>query len=120
MAFKEQLRSVDVLMIDDIRFMSGKDATQEEFFHTFNALVDQNKQIIISADKAPSDLQGLDERLRSRSAWDWLPIFNQAPTNCVTAFCNRNVNCSMLSVPEGVLEFLAAKVTSNICIRKAR
>jgi len=68
MNFKDQFRSVDVLMVDDIQFIAGKESTQEEFFHTFNALVDQNKQIIISADKAPGDLSGLDERLRSRLA----------------------------------------------------
>ena len=62
MAFKEQFRSVDVLMIDDVQFISGKDSTQEEFFHTFNALVDQNRQIVVSADKSPSDLEGLEER----------------------------------------------------------
>ena len=62
MSFKEQLRSVDVLMIDDVQFISGKDSTQEEFFHTFNALVDQNKQIVLSADKSPSDLEGVEER----------------------------------------------------------
>ena len=60
MAFKEQFRSVDVLMIDDVQFISGKDSTQEEFFHTFNALVDQNRQIVISADKSPSDLEGME------------------------------------------------------------
>jgi chromosomal replication initiator protein len=70
MAFKEQFRSVDVLMIDDIQFICGnKDSTQEEFFHTFNALVDQNRQIVISADKSPSDLEGMEERLRSRLGW---------------------------------------------------
>ena len=58
MDFKEQFRSVDLLMIDDVQFISGKDSTQEEFFHTFNALVDQNRQIVISADKSPSDLEG--------------------------------------------------------------
>ena len=62
MAFKQQFRSVDVLMVDDVQFISGKDLTQEEFFHTFNALVDQNRQIIISADKSPSDLDGLEEQ----------------------------------------------------------
>src|SRR6202008_155026 len=61
MAFKEQFRSVDVLMIDDVQFISGKDTTQEEFFHTFNALVDQNRQIVISADKSPTDLEGMEE-----------------------------------------------------------
>ena len=69
MAFKEQFRSVDVLMIDDVQFISGKESTQEEFFHTFNALVDNNRQIVISADRSPSDLDGLEERLRSRLGW---------------------------------------------------
>ena len=66
MSFKDKFRSVDVLMIDDIQFIAGKESTQEEFFHTFNALVDQNKQIIISGDRPPSDLDGVEERLRSR------------------------------------------------------
>ena len=66
MAFKDQFRSVDVLMIDDVQFIGGKDSTQEEFFHTFNALVDQNRQVVVSADKSPNDLEGLEERLRSR------------------------------------------------------
>src|SRR5260221_2314623 len=66
MDFKDQFRSVDVLMIDDVQFISGKDSTQEEFFHTFNALVDQNRQIVISADKSPSDLEGMEDRMKSR------------------------------------------------------
>ncbi len=69
MDFKEEFRSVDLLMIDDVQFISGKESTQEEFFHTFNALVDQNRQIVISADKSPSDLEGLEERMRSRLGW---------------------------------------------------
>ena len=67
--FKEEFRSVDVLMIDDVQFIAGKETTQEEFFHTFNALIDQNKQIIISADKSPTDLSGMEERLKSRLNW---------------------------------------------------
>src|SRR5690606_21636359 len=63
MAFKQQFRSVDVLMIDDVQFISGKDSTQEEFFHTFNALIDHNRQVIISADRSPSDLEGIEERI---------------------------------------------------------
>jgi chromosomal replication initiation ATPase DnaA len=66
MLFKEQFRSVDVLMGDDVQFISGKDSTQEEFFHTFNALIDQNKQLVISADRSPSDLDGVEERIKSR------------------------------------------------------
>ncbi len=69
MDFKEQFRSVDLLMIDDVQFIIGKESTQEEFFHTFNALVDENRQIVISADKSPSDLEGMEERMRSRLGW---------------------------------------------------
>jgi chromosomal replication initiator protein len=66
MEFKESLRSVDVLLIDDLQFLIGKDNTQEEFFHTFNALVDAGKQIVVSSDKPPSDLAGIEDRLRTR------------------------------------------------------
>lgn len=114
MAFKDFFRSVDVLMIDDIQFIAGKESTQEEFFHTFNALVDQNKQIIISADKAPSDLVGLDERLRSRLAWglvaDIQPSTYELRLGIVQAKCKQ----LEADIPMPVLEFLALKVTSNI------
>ena len=66
MDFKELFRSVDVLMVDDVQFIAGKDSTQEEFFHTFNALVDQNKQIVISADRAPGEIKDLEDRIKSR------------------------------------------------------
>ena len=69
MNFKQEFRSVDVLMIDDVQFISGKEHTQEEFFHTFNALVDRGCQIVLSADKSPSDLDGMEERLKSRLGW---------------------------------------------------
>ena len=68
-SFKDQFRSVDVLMIDDVQFIAGKDNTQEEFFHTFNALVDQNHQVIVSADKSPNDLEGMEDRMKSRLGW---------------------------------------------------
>ena len=66
MDFKQIFRSVDILMVDDVQFIAGKDSTQEEFFHTFNALVDQGKQIIISADRAPGEIKGLEDRIKSR------------------------------------------------------
>lgn len=114
MAFKEFFRSVDVLMVDDIQFISGKESTQEEFFHTFNALVDQNKQIIISADKAPSDLTGIDERLRSRLAWGLVADIQPSTYELRLGILQAKRKQLNANVPEAVLEFLALKVTSNI------
>ena len=114
MAFKEFFRSVDVLMIDDIQFIAGKESTQEEFFHTFNALVDQNKQIIISADKAPSDLTGLDERLRSRLAWGLVADIQPSTYDLRLGIVESKCKQLQADIPAPVLEFLALKVTSNI------
>jgi len=114
MAFKEFFRSVDVLMIDDIQFIAGKESTQEEFFHTFNALVDQNKQIIISADKAPSDLTGVDERLRSRLAWGLVADIQPSTYELRLGILQAKRKQLNANVPEAVLEFLALKVISNI------
>lgn len=114
MTFKEILRSVDVLMIDDIQFIAGKDSTQEEFFHTFNALVDQNKQIIISADKAPSDLAGIDERLRSRLSWGLVADIHPSTYDLRLGILQAKRAQVKASVPDAVLEFLALKVVSNI------
>lgn len=114
MNFKEMFRSVDVLMIDDIQFIAGKESTQEEFFHTFNALVDQNKQIIISADKAPSDLQGIDERLRSRLAWGLVADIHPSTYDLRLGILQSKREKLGADVPNSVLEFLALKVTSNI------
>jgi len=114
MNFKEQFRNVDVLMVDDIQFIAGKESTQEEFFHTFNALVDQNKQIIVSADKAPGDLAGVDERLRSRLAWGL--VADIQPTSYELRLGILQTKREQLSadVPDSVLEFLALKVTNNV------
>ncbi len=114
MNFKESFRSVDVLMIDDVQFIAGKESTQEEFFHTFNALVDQNKQIIISADKAPSDLTGIDERLRSRLAWGLVADIHPTTYELRLGILQSKLEKLGSSVPSSVLEFLALKVTSNI------
>jgi chromosomal replication initiator protein len=114
MAFKEQFRSVDVLMIDDIQFICGKDSTQEEFFHTFNSLVDNNRQVIVSADKSPSDLEGMEERLKSRLGWGLVADIH--PTNYelrLGILQSKAANCST-KVSDKVLEFIAHKITSNI------
>jgi len=114
MSFKEAFRSVDVLMIDDIQFIAGKETTQEEFFHTFNALVDQNKQIVISADKAPSDLLGLEERLRSRLAWGLVADIHPSTYDLRLGILQSKRELLNAQIPDAVLEFLALKVTSNI------
>lgn len=114
MNFKEIFRSVDVLMMDDIQFIAGKESTQEEFFHTFNALVDQNKQIIISADKSPSDLTGVDERLRSRLAWGLVADIHPTTYDLRLGILQSKRAQLEANVPDSVLEFLALKVTSNI------
>ena len=113
-SFKELFRSVDVLMIDDVQFISGKESTQEEFFHTFNALIDLNKQIIITADRAPSDLQGIDERLRSRLSWGLVADIQPSTYELRLGVLRAKRDMLGIDVPEAVLEFLALKVTSNI------
>jgi chromosomal replication initiator protein len=114
MAFKEQFRNVDVLMIDDVQFISGKDSTQEEFFHTFNALVDQNRQIIISADKSPSDLEGVEERLRSRLGWGLVADIHPTSYELRLGILQSKAESLRAHVPPKVLEFMAHKITANI------
>ena len=113
-AFKEQFRSIDVLMIDDVQFIGGKDSTQEEFFHTFNALVDQNRQVIISADKSPTDLEGLEERLRSRLGWGLVADIHPTTYELRLGILQSKVEKLGVNVPPKVLEYLAHKITSNV------
>jgi chromosomal replication initiator protein len=114
MAFKEQFRSVDVLMIDDVQFIGGKDSTQEEFFHTFNSLVDQGRQIIISADKSPSDLQGMEERLRSRLGCGLVADIHATTYELRLGIIGAKAEQLGVDVPRKVAEFLAHKITSNV------
>ena len=114
MSFKEQFRSVDVLMIDDVQFIAGKDATQEEFFHTFNALVDQGRQIVISADKSPSDLEGIEERLRSRMACGLVADIHATTYELRLGILQSKAEQMGVIVPQKVMEFLAHKITSNV------
>jgi chromosomal replication initiator protein len=119
MDFKEIFRSVDVLMVDDVQFIAGKDSTQEEFFHTFNALVDQNKQIIISADRAPTEISGIEDRIASRMQSGLvvdlhptnyelrLGILQQKAEYYSSQFRN-------LQIADGVLEFLAHRISTNV------
>jgi len=113
-AFKEQFRSVDVLMIDDVQFINGKDSTQEEFFHTFNDLVDNNRQVIVSADKSPSDLDGMAERLRSRLGWGLVADIHATTYELRVGILDAKADTMGVTVPHKVLEFLAHKIVSNV------
>lgn len=115
LAFKEQFRSVDVLMIDDVQFISGKDSTQEEFFHTFNALVDQNKQLVISGDRSPSDLEGIEERVRSRLGWGLVADIHTTSYELRLGILQSKIEQMQgIQIPQKVTEFLAHKITSNV------
>ncbi|MGE5502927.1 MAG: chromosomal replication initiator protein DnaA [Actinomycetota bacterium] len=114
MSFKEQFRSVDVLMVDDVQFIAGKDATQEEFFHTFNALVDQGRQIVISADKSPSDLEGMEERLRSRLNSGLVADIHATTYELRLGILQSKAEQMGVIVPQKVMEFLAHKIASNV------
>ena len=112
--FKSQFRSVDVLMIDDVQFIAGKDSTQEEFFHTFNALVDQGRQIVISADKSPSDLEGMEERLVSRLNCGLVADIHATTYELRLGILQSKAHKMGAEVPTKVLEFLAHKITANV------
>jgi len=114
MSFKEQFRAVDFLMIDDIQFFSGKDSTQEEFFHTFNALVDENRQVVISADKPPFDLQRMEERLRSRLGWGVVADIHPTTYELRLSILQSKADQLRVDIPPKVLEFLAHKISSNV------
>ncbi len=114
MSFKEQFRSVDVLMIDDVQFISGKDSTQEEFFHTFNALVEDGRQVVLSADKSPTDLSGMEERLRSRLGWGMVADIHPSDYELRLGILQARREKLGVAVPDKVLDFLARKITSNI------
>jgi chromosomal replication initiator protein len=119
MDFKEMFRSVDVLMVDDVQFIAGKDSTQEEFFHTFNALVDQNKQIVISADRAPGEIKDLEERIKSRLQCGL--VVDLHPTDYELRLGILQTKAEQyrqqyrgLVLADGVLEFLAHRITTNV------
>ncbi len=118
MAFKQQFRTVDVLMIDDVQFISGKNSTQEEFFHTFNALIDHNRQVVISADRSPTDLDGIEERIRSRLGWglvaDIHPTDYELRLGILQTKADRIFGHDGIQVEAKILEFLAHKVMSNV------
>ena len=118
-SFKEMFRSVDVLMVDDVQFIAGKSSTQEEFFHTFNALIDQNKQVIISGDRAPVDMEQLEDRIKSRLQWglvvDVHPTDYELRLGILQSKQESQARYnSSVEVSPGVLEFMAQRISSNV------
>ena len=114
MYFKENFRNVDILMIDDVQFISGKESTQEEFFHTFNALVDQKRQVIISADKSPNDLEGIEERMRSRLGWGLVADIHPTTYELRLGILQSKVEKMNVKIALNILEFLAHKISSSV------
>jgi chromosomal replication initiator protein len=112
--FREKYRTIDVLLVDDIQFIAGKDSTQEEFFHTFNALHDQNKKIVITSDRPPKAISTLELRLRSRFEWGLIADLQPPDYETRIAILNRKMERIGRSIPEGVLALIARNIQNNI------
>lgn len=112
--FRNKYRNIDVLLIDDIQFISKKEGTQEEFFHTFNALRESNKQIIISSDRPPKEIKTLEDRLRSRFEWGLIADVQAPDYETRIAILRKKADTEDLSVPDDVMSFIAKCIVSNI------
>lgn len=112
--FRNKYRNMDILLIDDIQFLAGKEQTQEEFFHTFNALHDNNRQIIISSDRPPKEIPTLEDRLRSRFEWGLITDLQTPDLETRTAILKKKALSDGMDIPDEVIHYIASKVITNI------
>ena len=112
--FRSKFRSMDILLIDDVQFIAGKERTQEEFFHTFNSLYESHKQIVVTSDKFPKDIPGLEERLRSRFEWGLIADIQPPDIETKVAILKKKAELDAISLPDDVALFLATSATSNV------